>query len=197
MIFGSELQLGNGVQNGSLGSGSVSVQTGGTSPIFNRTDSVSAPYVASNVISGTIDFTMDFQSGATELKGSGANTKAKAIVRNGATLILSAAGTDLGAGTVFGGFGATNLIVETGGVCKLGVHNAAGRPPDGGGPLRVYGRHLRRKRCTVKPSAYLHGQRHPGQHRREQCRVHRSCRAVRIRPMAASGTEAKFTRGLA
>ena len=87
---------------------------------------MSAPYVVSNIISGTIDFTMDFQSGATELRGSGANTKAKAVVRNGATLILSAAGTDLGAGTVYGGFGATNLIVETGGVCKLGLANAAG-----------------------------------------------------------------------
>jgi autotransporter-associated beta strand protein len=126
VIFNSELQLGNGVQNGSLGSGSVSVQTGGTSPIFNRTDTVSAPYVASNVISGTLDFTMDFRSGATELRGSGANNKAKAVVRNGATLILSGAGTDLGAGTVLGGFGATNLIVEAGGVCKLGLTNAAG-----------------------------------------------------------------------
>jgi fibronectin-binding autotransporter adhesin len=126
VALSSELQLGNGVQNGSLGSGSVSVQTGGTSPIFNRTDSVSAPYVASNVISGTIDFTMDFLSGATELKGNGANNKAKAIVRSGATLILSCAGTDLGANTVLGGFGATNLIVETGGTCKLGVPNTAG-----------------------------------------------------------------------
>ena len=127
VTLGSELQLGNGVQNGSLGAGGpVSINTGGTSPIFNRTDSVSAPYVASNVISGTIDFTMDFQSGATELRGSGANNKAKAIVRNGATLILSAAGTDLGAGTVYGGFGATNLIVEAGGMCKLGLPNAAG-----------------------------------------------------------------------
>lgn len=125
--FGSELQLGNGVQNGSLGAGGpVSVQTGGTSPIFNRTDSVGTPYVVSNTISGNPDFTMDFTSGATELKGNGANNKAKAIVRNGATLILSAAGTDLGAGTILGGFGATNLIVETGGTCKLGVHNAAG-----------------------------------------------------------------------
>ena len=109
-----------------LGSGTVFVKTGGTSPIFNRTDSVSAPYVVSNIISGSIDFTMDFQSGATELKGVEPTTKAKAIVRNGATLILSCAGTDLGAGTVFGGFGATNLIVEAGGVCKLGTPNAAG-----------------------------------------------------------------------
>jgi len=46
------LQLGNGTQNGSLGRGNVVVNTGGTSPIFNRNDTVSAPYVVSNTISG-------------------------------------------------------------------------------------------------------------------------------------------------
>ncbi len=129
VIFGSELQLGNGTQNGSLGRGNVVINTGGTSPIFNRTDAVGAPYVVSNVISGTIDFTMDFQSGATELKGNGANNKAKAIVRSGATLILSASGTSLGAGTVGGNFGATNLIIESGATCKLGLANPGGGSP--------------------------------------------------------------------
>ena len=127
VIFGSELQLGNGAQNGSLGAGGpVFVNTGGTSPIFNRNDPVSAPYVVSNIISGTVDFTMEFKSGATELRGSGANSKAKAIVRSGATLILSCAGTSLGANTVLGGFGATNLWVEAGATCKHGLPNAAG-----------------------------------------------------------------------
>ena len=55
VTFGSELQLGNGGRTVRWARACL-VQTGGTSPIFNRTDSVGAPYVVSNVPSGTVDF---------------------------------------------------------------------------------------------------------------------------------------------
>jgi len=124
MSFG-DLQLGNGVQNGSLGSGNVLINTGGTSPIFNRTDTVAAPYVVSNTISGIADFYMEFKSGAVTLAGAASNIKAKAIVRNGATLILSKTGTgvDIGVNTATSG---TNLIIEAGGKVMLGLQSSGG-----------------------------------------------------------------------
>lgn len=121
--FGSELQLGNGVQNGSLGTGNVVIRTGGTSPIFNRTDPVSSPHVVSNNIGGPVDFTIEIKTGAVELKSPTANSHAKAVVRSGATLILSCGNTSIGANTALGG---TNLIVENGATVKLGTPNAAG-----------------------------------------------------------------------
>jgi autotransporter-associated beta strand protein len=121
VAFGGTLQLGNGVKNGSFGTGPVRIETGGTSPIFNRTDSVGSPYVVSNTISApTSDFTMEFKSGAVKLAGNGVNAHATAVVRSGATLIL---GKDVGGGSALGNataLGATLLNIEAGGTVKLG-----------------------------------------------------------------------------
>ena len=118
--LGGTLQLGNGVKNGSLGTGTVRIETGGTSPIFNRTDPVASPYVVSNTVAGPADFIIEVMSGAVSLAGNGVNAKATAVVRTNATLIL---GKDVGGGAALGNSTAvsgTVLTIDAGGTVKLG-----------------------------------------------------------------------------
>jgi autotransporter-associated beta strand protein len=130
--LGSTLQLGNGVNNGSLGKGPVSIETGGTSPIFNRTDAVSAPYVVSNIISGPADFLMEFKTGAVKFAGTGDNTHARAVVRNGATLLLvKTTGKDLG--NLVSAYSGPVLDIETGGKVVCGGPGTSADHIDAGG----------------------------------------------------------------
>src|ERR1035437_7831534 len=128
-VSSGTLQLGNGVQNGSLGAGgSVRINTGadsinfgGTdSLIFNRTDSVAAPYLVTNTISGVADFCIDVNSGAVELTGAGADAHCNALVKSGATLLLGkntvGGGAALGNNTALGTY---VLNVNAGGKCML------------------------------------------------------------------------------
>jgi autotransporter-associated beta strand protein len=127
------LQLGNGTQNGSFGSGNITINTGGTSPIFNRVDPVGTPYVVSNTIGGAVDFTMDIKTGAVRIAGTGNNNHAMAVVRSGARLILAkTSGNDLGQLTFVSG---TTLNIEAGGTVQLGGAGTSGDHVNSGGKI--------------------------------------------------------------
>jgi autotransporter-associated beta strand protein len=131
-----QVQLGNGVVSGSFGSGAVSINTGGTSPIFNRVDPVGTPFVVSNIISGPADFIMEFKSGAVRIAGTGNNNRATALVRNGARLILAkTTGSDLGSAQ--SAAGGTTLTIEAGGYVQLGGTNTSADHVNSGGKLNI------------------------------------------------------------
>jgi len=130
--LGGTLQLGDGVKNGSFGTGPVSIQTGGTSPIFNRTDAASAPYVVSNIISGPVDFLMEFKTGAVKFAGTGDNSHARAVIRSGATLFLGkTANKDLG--NLVNAISGPVMIIEVGGKVVCGGPGTSGDHIDCGG----------------------------------------------------------------
>jgi len=118
------LQLGNGTNNGSFGTGIVSINTGGASLIFNRTDPAGSPYVVSNQITGVAEFLVEFKTGTVRLAAaSGNNNRANAVVRNGARLILAkASGNDLGQLTAAE---TTTLTIDAGGYVQLGGTNTS------------------------------------------------------------------------
>ena len=106
------IQLGDGGSTGSLGTGKINFTLANKTLNYNRTNSLTL----SQQVTGTSVGTVAVNSGTLTLAGTAGNTSLKVTVASNATVVLAkTAGEAVGTGT---------LIVNAGGVAKIGANNA-------------------------------------------------------------------------
>jgi autotransporter-associated beta strand protein len=109
------IQLGNGGATGSLGLGKINFTLAGKTLSYDRTNSLTISNQITSSSSGNFG-TVAVNSGTLTLAGATDNTSLKVTVISNATVVLAkTAGNAVGTGT---------LIVDAGGVAKIGANNA-------------------------------------------------------------------------